>query len=136
MPFLQSPAARPILGIVLIFAAEVVLVMGLHAYDIHLGLPLSLLTVMLFLVPAVWLGGLYWHRIDEAAREAQKTAWYWGGSFGLGFGVIGVSLFARLGFAPPDASPTLLMTYGAVGVAAAQLIGFGIAWALWWARRR
>jgi hypothetical protein len=136
MPFLQSPAARPLIGIALIFAAELVLLMGLHAYDIRLGLPLSLLTVMLFLVPAVWLGGLYWHRIDEAAREAQKTAWYWGGSLGMGIGVIAVALFGRLGFAPADAGPTLLLTYGAVGVVFAQLIGFGIAWALWWARRR
>ncbi|MET0271979.1 MAG: hypothetical protein ABW360_03215 [Phenylobacterium sp.] len=136
MPLVQPRAVRPLLWIGLLMAAEVVLLMGLHAYDIHLGLPLSLLTVMLFLVPAVWLGGLYWHRIDEAAREAQKTAWYWGGSLGMGLGVIAVSLFARLGFAPADAGPTLLMTYGAVGVVAAQLIGFGIAWALWWARRR
>ncbi len=41
--------------------------------------------LMLALVLALGLLGAvsYWRRLDEAAREAHKFAWYWGGSVGV-----------------------------------------------------
>jgi hypothetical protein len=136
MSFLQPLAARPLMGMALIVIAELALVGGLRAFDLHIGLPASLAVVILLLIPTMWLGCLYWRRIDEAAREAQKAAWFWGGSLGMGAGLIGVGLFARLGLAAADTKPAMALVYGAMAVVLAQLTGFVVAWALWWAAKR
>ncbi|MGA0607762.1 hypothetical protein ACO2Q0_17360 [Phenylobacterium sp. VNQ135] len=92
-------------------------------------------------VPAVWLTRLYWLRIDEAAREAQKTAWFWGGSIGavVGFALMmmqGARDLTFWGLVPPDASPIVFVQAGAFGVVLGQLAGFFIGWAIWWWRMR
>ena len=89
-------------------------------------------------IGALWFCFVYWKRLDEAAREAHKFAWYWGGSLGLAVSGLLVGLQAR----GPPASPLLwpgfeadatgyLMT-GALGVVTAQIIGYGLVWAGWW----
>ena len=81
----------------------------------------------------------YWRRLDEAAREAHKWAWYWGGSIGLlpaGFLAAtptpGVRLAGELGF---KTGPELLQ-FGAMGVVGCMIVGYLVAWGFWWLRRR
>jgi hypothetical protein len=81
----------------------------------------------------------YWRRLDEAAQEAHKWAWYWGGSLGLAPAAfvafapeLGVGLGRRLGY---ETGPELFQ-FGVVGVVAFMLIGYLAAWGLWWFRRR
>lgn len=93
------------------------------------------------LVFAVWLTLIYWRRIDEAAREAQKSAWFWGSGCGALVGFAGVmSLVSQDptmgGWLPPDASAADLVQVGATAVLTCQVIGFFIAWAIWWWRMR
>ncbi|WP_337186554.1 hypothetical protein [Phenylobacterium sp.] len=93
---------------------------------------------LLWAVGSAWLVAGYWRSLDEAAREAQKWAWYWGGSIGMGVGAIAI-VFEPLGVAallPAAASRADLLAYGAGVVMAAQLLGFLIAWAWWWGSRR
>ncbi|MBL8771396.1 MAG: hypothetical protein JNK30_08435 [Phenylobacterium sp.] len=89
-------------------------------------------------IPALWFVLNYWRSLDEAAQEAQKWAWFWGGSAGLGFGVLAIAFYPDLALqlARPGASAEKLMLAGATAVMAAQLIGFLVAWAFWWWRRR
>jgi len=86
----------------------------------------------------LWSCTLWWRGLDEAAQEAHKWAWWWGSTFGLAIG--GVVLFAvvlgagdRLlaGRASDD-----LVLIGAALVGFVQIAGYGIAWAVWWLRRR
>jgi hypothetical protein len=84
---------------------------------------------------AVW-----WRNIDEAAREAHKSAWYWGGCAGLAVGGAIVAGLVVLGDAPPlllvgKASPTGYFASGALGMAFTQIAGYAVAWTYWWARR-
>ena len=84
----------------------------------------------------------YWRRIDEAAREAHKAAWLWGGGV---VSVIAVGAAALLYALQPalslpavvgEASPA---TWVAVTLSAfiyAQMIAYALVWALWWLRRR
>ncbi len=82
---------------------------------------------------------LYWFRIDEAAREAQKWAWYWGGPAGflilLVLFIIGVGdgLVERV-FAGPNAVTPRLQ--GAMAGFLAQIAGFIFAWTAWWIKKR
>ncbi len=84
----------------------------------------------------------YWRRLDEAAREAHKSAWLWGGG---GAYVLAVILAATLLLAPEGTTlPSIVNRDDAAGRAAdailltvvLQSLGYGIAWLLWWRRAR
>ena len=84
----------------------------------------------------------YWRRIDEAAREAHKAAWLWGGGI---VSVLAVGAAAMLyALQPPLRLPAFLgepssATWVAVTLSAfiyAQMTGYGVVWALWWLRKR
>ena len=80
----------------------------------------------------------YWIRLDEAAKEAQKWAFYWGGSVGMGLGLglvltgDAVGLARRLGFHGEEG----MLAFGALMVAGFQLVGFLVGWGWWWFRKR
>ena len=104
----------------------------------------SLLAAVVFLVAlpvAVWMTLLWWRRLDEAAREAHKWAWYWGATVGvllvlpvmfLPDRVGAVALAHRLGFV----EPAELVHFGISAVLILQVAGYGVAWAAWWLKRR
>jgi hypothetical protein len=86
-----------------------------------------------------------WMRaIDEAAREAHKSAWFWGGCGGMALG----GVFVILASAPPAATlhfaswfgdRTDPAAYAATGAGALGLLmtaGYTVAWAWWWWKRR
>lgn len=89
--------------------------------------------------------GVAWMRsIDEAAREAHKSAWYWGGTAGLCVGGVFVIL-ASLPHAETLALPTFFndrtdpaayLATGAFGMLLLMMIGYTVAWAWWWWKRR
>lgn len=81
----------------------------------------------------------WWRGIDEAAREAHKVAWWWGGTGGMAVG--GVIL---LSIALPDEGEVILQglsrqdifATGMVAIVGCQILGYTIAWAVWWLRHR
>lgn len=82
----------------------------------------------------------WWRGIDEAAREAHKWAWWWGGSAGMALGAI---LMLTLSLRDEDvfrmeadASAADLVAGGMFAVLLFQLAGYTIAWAAWWLRHR
>jgi hypothetical protein len=119
------------------------------------GAAIALLENVGILLPA-WLAGLaavvvggltmlwsrrWWVRVDEAVREAHKTAWYWGGSVGMVpvMGLAATLLFDRSGvslerFAAVPGDGGLILTGIAVTLLL-QLVGYGLFWAGWWLSR-
>lgn len=83
----------------------------------------------------------WWSRLDEAAREAHKWAWYWGGSTGM---LVGLVLMLMLTTRPGDIAipaslgetPADLVAAGMIMILGFQLIGYGLAWVWWWLGRR
>lgn len=138
MTFSRSPAF-PILGLVTVIAGLLIFTALSHAAGYRLVLPARLALATAFMALGVWLTCVYWRRVDEAARDAQMSAWYWGGSIGalagLAFEAVAPStgLADRLQAALPHVNP-LLVGGGIVGLA--QVAGFLIAWAIWWAGKR
>jgi hypothetical protein len=88
--------------------------------------------------------GFYWMRsIDEAAQEAHKWSWYWGGSAGLALGMVGLIVAmvpASAQLSVPAFSgrtdPVAYMAAGAVCLILLMTIGYGLAWLWWWWSRR
>jgi hypothetical protein len=68
----------------------------------------------------------FWRRLDEMAREAHATAWYWGGTAGLGIGLL--SLIAVEGSRSP-------LVQGGMIVGLSAIAGYGFFWLGWWALR-
>lgn len=84
----------------------------------------------------LWSCTRWWRGLDEAAQEAHKWAWWWGSTFGLAIG--GVALFTLV-LGSEDAltgEPRDLVLGGAALVAGVQMVGYLVAWAFWWLRRR
>lgn len=75
-----------------------------------------------------------WSRVDEAVRTAHQWAWFWGGSAGLMAAVV----LAPFVLDAPEALSTeaTAAAAGGMGVILLQLVGYGVAWAIWWLRRR
>ena len=92
---------------------------------------------------AVALGGgvWWWSRLDEAAREAHKWAWWWGGSTGMAVGAVLLLTLVTHGesaIVSAWAGDTPADTFGAgmVAILSFQMVGYALAWIIWWLRRR
>lgn len=100
------------------------------------GAALIATAVTLSMAAALWACFRWWRGLDEAAQEAHKWAWWWGSTVGLCFaGVILLTLYygaSDLGEAPIKS--TLML--GTAIVTGCQMVGYGIAWAAWWLKRR
>jgi hypothetical protein len=87
-----------------------------------------------------WASALWWRRLDEAARDAHKTAWFWGSNAGLVVaGVAAVTLFARGGSAALphlDGAPASYVLAGLMLCIVPQLVGYAVVWAGWWLAKR
>lgn len=93
---------------------------------------------------AMWVGAAWMRSIDEAAREAHKSAWFWGGLAGMSVGGFAIIL----SLLPQASSWRLPFTFfgredpaihAAIGAYAMQLLmvlGYTVAWAWWWWKRR
>ncbi|GAA0378136.1 hypothetical protein GCM10009093_01550 [Brevundimonas terrae] len=108
------------------------------------GLIAIFVVAAILVVSAFWLGARWMKSIDEAAQEAHKWSWYWGGSVGLAAGMVlifvgslpmGASLQVASWF-DGRTDPAAYMATGAVGIVGLMMIGYLLAWALWWFQRR
>jgi hypothetical protein len=96
------------------------------------------------MVAALWFSFLWMRSIDEAAREAHKWAWYWGGSSGMAAGGVLIMLAALPQAAQVSipnwfierADPAAYAATGAFGMLSLMIIGYLIAWGCWWLARR
>jgi hypothetical protein len=92
----------------------------------------------------LWISLKWMASIDEAAREAHKWAWFWGGSSGMAVGgilVIMASLPQSQALRIPAwyadrTDPAAYAATGAFGMMILMIIGYAIAWGWWWWARR
>jgi hypothetical protein len=135
-------ATAATLGAVLVGSGAVWLVLRF----VHLGTVASAwalsavyVVVIAWAVTFVWL---YWRRLDEAAKEAQKFAWFYGAVAAM-FVTAPMILFVRLDggaflavLAPSHPTPGAYFALGWISLALAQAIGFLVVWAGWWRAKR
>jgi len=113
-----------------------------------LASPVALAVVVAFaavsMLIAMWISLKWMSSIDEAAQEAHKWSWFWGGSSGMAVGGVFVILAAM-----PQAAalkipawyadrtdPAAYAATGAFAMLTLMLIGYAIAWGWWWWARR
>ena len=99
----------------------------------------TMLMVGSLAVSVIWM-----RAIDEAAREAHKAAWFWGGCSGMAAGGV-LGILATLPGAERWTFPTILdgrtdpaayAATGAFGILTLMIIGYTVVWAWWWLTRR
>jgi hypothetical protein len=73
---------------------------------------------------------VYYRRLDEAALEAHKFAWLWGAQSGL----FVATCLALIAFITSEDTGTGMD--GVFFTVSAAFIGYGIAWGVWWFRKR
>lgn len=134
-------SALQFFGLMLLMAAVAGGLLGLAGDSEGLGDGLRgavVMTVGLGLaVGALWFCWAYGRRLDEAAREAHKFAWYWGGSAGLLFTGIGLGMLTAdpslaLGLRPPETTPAEWIVLGGVVTVGLQVVGYVVTWIGWW----
>lgn len=69
----------------------------------------------------------WWRRMDAMAREAHTSAWWWGGAWGMGVGMLALAITA--GARSPQVS-------GGLVVILLEVAGYVGGWLLWWASKR
>ncbi|HWW11306.1 MAG TPA: hypothetical protein VN018_02235 [Brevundimonas sp.] len=139
---------RPLTGVAafaLVFGLSVLIgvlagIGGMFVSDIPgpAGLAASLAVNAVAMAGALILCIWWWRRIDEAAREAHKWAWWWGGCTGM---LVGAAVLLTvlnwtgdLGFS--DLPINEVLASGMILMFVCQLIGYTVAWTVWWAKRR
>jgi hypothetical protein len=103
------------------------------------SLAVSVVAISLGMAAGIWACLRWWRGLDEAAQEAHKWAWWWGSTGGLAIGGIGLLtvLIASLDRALVIAMPAQELIYvSALGTVGVQALGYTVAWAVWWLRRR
>ncbi|MGX1691500.1 hypothetical protein [Brevundimonas naejangsanensis] len=135
-------------GALLVFAVSLGLgliggVLGVILSDQPGVAGIAMTAVMLALVMAAALSICiwWWRHLDEAAREAHKWAWFWGGTSGMAVGAVLLMVLSLrrdevvlpqwAGETPPE-----LLLNGMMAILLFQLVGYGLAWAWWWLGRR
>lgn len=96
------------------------------------------------MIGALVVGVVWMRSIDEAAREAHKAAWYWGGSGGMAVGGVlaimatlpGAARWTVPAFYNGRTDPAAYAATGAFGLMFLMIIGYAIVWAWWWLARR
>jgi len=107
------------------------------------GMPV---VIVLAVVWALVFAGMAWNRTDEAAREAHKFAAFWGAPFAMlallvGLPIVAVTVFHTrlypdLAHAADGKSSWALVIAGVMLAGLAQGLGYLVAWAGWWLKRR
>lgn len=100
--------------------------------------------VMVSVVMALGFVGAisYWRRLDEAAREAHKFAWYWGGSFGMAVAIVLAVAMTRVDVSPlltdlaGGTEPSDYAGFGMLAAMGLQAAFYFVAWAGWWISKR
>lgn len=146
---MSSKPLKPLGAVGLIGIAVATLVLGLlggvgsaFLSDLpgQVGLILTLACLCLVMVATLCLCVWWWGRLDEAAREAHKWSWFWGGSSGM---IVSAICLLTLAFRADVSLPTWLgetpqelLVSGMMTTLSFQVIGYGVAWAWWWLGRR
>jgi len=133
--------ARPILGLVLLFGVMFALIGAQRMLGLALPAGGRLALAAVILIATSWLVRLYWRAIDEAAKDAQKTAWFWGASLAAIPGVVLLEVLSARRFGLSEHLQSLAphmsqLVMGGLIIILAQLAGFLLAWAIWWAGKR
>ncbi len=140
---MPGPARFAIAGVALLALAFIAGIGGALLSDQPRPGAVIATAALITVTMAAALGGgvWWWARLDEAAREAHKWAWWWGGSVGMALGGVllltvathgdSAAVSAWIGDTPADAFGA-----GMVAILLFQLVGYTVAWALWWLRRR
>ena len=133
-----SPSLRRSLPMIVMLGAGAALGVGVK-FAMPLGPVATIVSTAAILAIVTPVSILCWRQLDEVAREAHKTAWFWGGSTGMLLGFLAL-IWARR-FAPDllllhGARPGDLVEFGLLGVVLAQLAGYLVVWAGWWLARR
>ncbi len=86
----------------------------------------------------------WWKQIDEAAREAHKTAWFWGGSIGMFVSILIAALNLFFDGAILNGIGKVYnihnindygFEFGLINVMTFMGLGYMIHWGLWWKGR-
>ena len=136
--------AAAAVGIALIWAAANVIFIKQMA---GMGEPVRLAITGFVVLISFFFAFRQWRLLDEPSRAAQVWAWAKGGQVGLVIAmVVAVAVVEAPGLAQPmhqlvDRShgrldpEALGFALGVISAGMLQVVGFGLAWLIWWGRK-
>lgn len=140
---------KSLLGLIALMVVTVIVAIGI-GFLVGRGVvkeDSAMVTLMTVFTVVLMIGAMVmsvaWMRaIDEAAREAHKAAWFWGGCSGMALGSVGIVLATlpqaeTLQFVAWNGrtDPAAYMAAGAFAMMMLMTLGYIIVWAWWWLAR-
>jgi hypothetical protein len=139
---MKGVSARAPAWLLFVVMAASGLLLGFGARAVNLS-GAALVAMIAFLIVAAGFGAVvYWRRLDEAAREAHKFAWYWGGSFGMAIAIVLAVTLTRGGLdtqlarMSEAAGPGNFVSLGMMAAMGVQAVCYLVVWAGWWISKR
>ncbi|WAC46751.1 hypothetical protein OVA03_08455 [Asticcacaulis sp. SL142] len=135
-------AIYAILGIGALLGGVIGYLEGAGIADIRQNPQLAMIVVTVFILLALAFSIVWWRSSDEAVREAHKWAWYWGGSCGL---LVVMPIYFLSVATGGDFGESFMAYFNAQGSGfefgimtglIPPIIGYVIAWGIWWLRHR
>jgi len=130
----QTKAQAVLIGCIFVGAVTGFFWGFLEGLERPLPAPVQLMLAAILLVVVIGSSIYYWRLIDEAAREAHKFAWFWGGSTALALALPVLLLIdASIWEALLGAHDTRYWVMaGVLAVVLVQMAGYVLAWVGWW----
>lgn len=139
---MKGVSARAPAWLLFVVMASSGLLLGFGARAVNLSGG-ALVAMVAFLVVAAGFGAVvYWRRLDEAAREAHKFAWYWGGSFGMAIAIVLAVILTRGGLdtqlvhMSEARGAGNFVGFGMMAAMGVQAVCYLVVWAGWWISKR
>jgi hypothetical protein len=141
----MAPSKTHLSGATYMVGAAVLALIGWGAIKglLFFGQPLAAIAAMAAVAGGGIGASLLLHsRLDEVGRSTEQLAWYWGGGGATALMLLWLLVYALAGAPWLDQalrgawSPLELICLGALGLAAAQVMGFALVGAGWWLKRR
>lgn len=146
---LKRVLVRSVIGMVVVLAVVFIAAVAVGYFAAHGSVDADRAVVWIMapfavvaMIGAFWIGAAWMRSIDEAAQEAHKAAWYWGGTAGMALGGVPLILTVLPQAETLDlpalagrTDPAAYMATGAFAMMMLMTLGYIVVWAWWWLRR-
>ena len=134
----ENRSRRKLVGIIVPSLLVGAAMIGGRLAERHLDAPgwITPLALTLALLASAKLTLIWWQALDEAAQEAHRDSWLWGGTAGLAVSLVALVALTNYPHALSAFLGSKAFIAGWLFALVPFFVGYTVWWAAWWVKRR